>query len=73
MLVKATKTGYDGVQRRREGDIFEVEEKKFSKSWMVKFNKAGKQFEVSEESPKRKKGARVVEVEPEIAPELDVI
>ncbi len=34
--VKATELGFDGMQRRKEGERFQIEEKKFSERWMKK-------------------------------------
>lgn len=34
--VKATQTGFDGMQRHREGHKFQVDEKAFSEKWMKK-------------------------------------
>jgi hypothetical protein len=37
MKVRATRLGYDGERRRREGEEFDLSDpKKFSPSWMVK-------------------------------------
>lgn len=36
MKVKATQKGYFGGKLRREDDVFECEEKEFSKKWMEK-------------------------------------
>lgn len=36
MKVKATMLGYYGNKRRYEGDIFDIDDKMFSKRWMSK-------------------------------------
>ncbi len=36
MLVRAIKLGYYGGSRRKPGDVFQINEKAFSKTWMVK-------------------------------------
>jgi len=36
MKVKAIRMGFYGKKRQYEGDIFEIEEKHFSKKWMDK-------------------------------------
>lgn len=65
-------SGFYGNQRRYPGDVFEIDPKAFSESWMVK---------LEEDKPKRKRKAKVepseevTEVEPEVlqeAPEAEV-
>jgi hypothetical protein len=37
MKVRAKQLGYYGKKRQYEGDVFDVDEKHFSKRWMEKF------------------------------------
>ncbi len=39
--VKATAKGYDGFKYRNPGDEFEVDEKKFSETWMESLDPKG--------------------------------
>lgn len=42
MLVRATKMGFYGESRRKEGDQFEIANKDFSESWMEEVKKPGR-------------------------------
>jgi hypothetical protein len=65
MKVKATQLGYYGNRRRREGEVFHVEDKLFSESWMLKLEGGG--------SPPPVQAAEVVEEVPEESSEDEVI
>lgn len=56
--VKATRMGYYGLQRRREGDRFEVEEELFSSTWMKRV-KAQPRDDEDDEVPASKADPRV--------------
>jgi len=64
--VKVTKLGYYDLKRRRPGEILTIDEKLFSKNWMVK---------VTDEQVKSSKAAKVQQEElPEVATgDADVI
>lgn len=49
--VRALKTGYFGVRRFREGEVFEIpDEAAFSKNWMQKVDKRGASRAKAEEA-----------------------
>lgn len=54
MLVRSIKLGYYGGSRRRPGDVFSINEKEFSKTWMVKVEEDAKP-----QTPATKEGQRV--------------
>ena len=53
MKVKALKLGYLGMLRRRPGDVFECEERQFSKKWMVEVGSDGKPLPEKDAKPKK--------------------
>lgn len=58
ITVEATELGFDGMQRRRKGDRFEINEDAFSKRWMkrVKARAVHEEDEEEEERRTQKKG-----------------
>jgi len=60
MKVKALKLGYLGMLRRRVGDVFDCEERQFSKKWMVEVGDDGKPL-ASKKDAKPKKSEKAEE------------
>lgn len=57
--VRAVVLGFDGMQRRRPGDIFDIEESAFTSTWMKKVAARSRdEEEDDDEAPKQKKPAR---------------
>lgn len=55
MRVKAIETGYNGSIRIKKGQIFEIDEKLFSKRWMKKVDEKEKAEQIK---PQKKFGPR---------------
>lgn len=80
--VKATKLGYYDLKRRKEGDVFMVEEKAFSYNWMQKMG-SQPSYEEDDEAPRGRvqpskmkkgnhhKGKKSSHVEPEAEQQSD--
>lgn len=59
MKVRATRLGYYGDKRRREGVVFAIDEKDFSRKWMEKIS-AGDPAKPAKAERKSKKDEPVI-------------
>jgi len=55
ILVEATELGFDGMQRRRTGQRFEIQDTQFSRRWMKRV-KVRAQEDEDEDIPRPTKG-----------------